>query len=292
MKQLDFQTKIKIKELCPLIFWFWSDFYKFFANILGVNPYELERVYPKIFNKYEVTEKILDGLSEAQVKKLLSELYRISTPFWWENNKKYAEWVAKLKAFKEFIKIDVLEQESEEKEFKERIQEKIKQDEIIKNKSDFLKDLYNAFLLQASEKWKEQQRGFWLEENLYKILMLENIEHKKSFRNKWEQIDGSLKFKSFDYLIECKWTKESAKQEEISIFDGKILSKAQSTRWIFISISWFDASAISRAENNGSPRIVFIDGPEIISVLQEVRTFYELLEDKEYLLTHKWNVYK
>ncbi len=83
MKKLSFEHKIKIKNLLPLLFWYWNDFYSFFASILECSIQELEYKYPKTtLTKYVVAQQLLDILTEEQLKRLLSEIYNLTEPFW------------------------------------------------------------------------------------------------------------------------------------------------------------------------------------------------------------------
>ncbi|MBB1554000.1 restriction endonuclease [Candidatus Gracilibacteria bacterium] len=292
MKKLSFQNQSKIKNLCPLLFWYRDDFYSFFANILECSKSDLEYKYPRNLNKYFITEQILHILTEEQLKRFLSELYNLKEPLGGDNNPNYREGLQKLKDFKKEMGNDILEQELKDKEFNDYLGQCKKNDELVNFKKQQKEKIWMEFLEYTKITENKQKRGFWLEKIFFDLMEIENIEHKRPYRTHYEQIDGSLKFDSFTYLFEAKWEENAIAQKDISIFDGKIQGKAQSTRGIFLSISGFEDSAVCWAQNKDSPRLIFIDGSEFSAILQGYKTMYELLYEKEYNLTHYGYVYK
>lgn len=290
MRILNYEVKQKIKVLSGKCFWFWNDFYGFYSNILWMEKKKLEILYPKSNNKFIITEQILDKIKVDELDKLFSEFFNLKEPLWWDKNHHYNEAKGLLKEFKEYIKVDVLKEKENKKEFEKEIEKvKVKDKEKI-NKTIFLENIKNKFFEYSAKKDIEQKRWYWIEKIFFDILELENIDSKRPYKNKWEQIDGHLKFNTFDYLIEIKWTKESVKQKEISEFDWKIDWKAQSTRWIFFSVNWFSDSAITQVKKR-NPRIFFIDVLDFISVLEERRSIYDIFLEKENNLVTKWIVY-
>ncbi|RKW21874.1 hypothetical protein D8B46_06580 [Candidatus Gracilibacteria bacterium] len=292
MKKLSFQNQSKIKNLCPLLFWYRDDFYSFFANILECSKSDLEYKYPRNLNKYFITEQILHILTEEQLKIFLSELYNLKEPLGGDNNPNYREGLQKLKDFKNEIGKDVLEQELKEKELQNNLEKLRKDDELERFKNQQKENIYIKFLEYSKKEDNLQERGFWLEKIFFELMEIENIEHTKSYRTNYEQIDGSVKLDTFTYLFEAKWQTSIVVQKDIAIFDGKIQGKAQSTRGIFLSISGFADSAVGWAQNRESPRLIFIDGQEFVEVLQGYNTIHDLLLKKEYNLTHYGIVYR
>jgi Restriction endonuclease len=112
-----------------------------------------------------------------------------------------------------------------------------------------------------------QQRGFRLEDLLFDLLQLSEFEYTPPFRTPGnEQVDGHFRYEKFDYLVEAKWEKDLTKQPDLSIFDGKIRGKAQSTRGLFLSAMGFDEHGI-RKFSGDAPRIVLMTGEDLALVL-------------------------
>lgn len=125
-----------------------------------------------------------------------------------------------------------------------------------------------------------QQRGFRLEQLFFQLLHLSEFEHTKPYRTPGrEQIDGHFKYEKFDYLVEAKWTQEPTKQPDLSIFDGKIRGKAQSTRGFFISANGFDNTAV-RKYSGDSPRIILMTGEDFALVLSGRVLFVDAMKAK------------
>ncbi len=291
------EIKLKIISLSKC-FWFWNSYYNFYSSVLGVAKRKLEVKFPKnSYNKYTVTEIILDELEESEnvdkIKEIISNFYNLEKPFDKNDNPKYEEAVFELKEFKNIVGKDVLQEEMGKKEFKEKLKKRKIEDSLEKEKNKKLDKMKNKFLEYAkiTTQKEKQERGFWLEKSFYELLELEQIRNTKSYRNGHEQIDGHFKFKAFDYLVEIRWTDSQVKQKDISIFDGKLATKGQSTRGFILSISGFDKSAVDTA-TKGKPKLIFMDASEFMSILDGRNKFYDIFLSKEDGLARFGKVYK
>jgi hypothetical protein len=123
------------------------------------------------------------------------------------------------------------------------------------------------------------------------LLALEEFEHASPYKSNGEQIDGWFKFEKFDYLLEIKWISSLAKQADVSVFDGKIRNKAQSTRGLFFAINSFDDNVIEKFSGD-SPRIIFMDGQDFIGILEERTTFYDCMKAKVQALVQHGKVFQ
>lgn len=297
MKKISPEITLKIIALSKC-FWFWASYYNFYSTILGISARELELKFPRgIYKKYQVTESILNELVETKrlekIKEIISVFYQLRTPFDKDDNPKYEEAVRELKDFKDIVGHDVIEMEIKEKEFQQKIKKRKKEDVISKEVKAELNTLKNIFIKysQMTDQKDKQERGFWLEKAFFKVLELEKFDFSNPYRTEYEQIDGHFKFESFDYLVEIKWTHDLVKQRDISVLDGKIKKKAQSNRGCIVAISGFDKSAIDFATRD-NPNLIFIDGNEIMQILEQYVTFYDLLKSKEDNLVRFGKVYK
>lgn len=294
MKKISPNIKLKIIELSNC-FWYWNSFYIFYASAMGISARELERKYPKdSHNKYKISEFILDDLENDidKIKNIVSAFYKMRTPHEKNENIKYNQALVSLKEFKDMIGSDVINDEIEQKKIEKRIKNnKHDSDLIIERKrklNGIKKEFYENIKLIIQE--DKQKRGFWLEKKVYELLEMEGIECSPPYKTKTEQIDGHMKFKSFDYLIEVKWTDNQFKQFDVSVFDGKIKNKAQSNRGLVLSINGFGSGAIEAAKENRN--LIFMDGQDLVSILEEYVTFFDFLITKEDQLVRLGLAYK
>jgi hypothetical protein len=237
-KKLSFEAKEKMVELAGACFWYWNGFHSFLDSC-GV-PKALQNKFPReSFNKYAMMRAILGELDQAGNVELIgaiaSGFYRLRGPI---DRDQLDEKKAKrlLAEFREAIGDDPIEAEIKKRD-KERA--KVSHEQSVADRraqSQRLEDLNAEFLrLTMARDMTPQQRGFKLEDLFFQLLHFSEFEHTKPYRTPGkEQIDGHFRHEKFDYLVEAKWTQGLTKQPELSIFDGKIRGKAQSTRGFFI----------------------------------------------------------
>ncbi len=105
-----------------------------------------------------------------------------------------------------------------------------------------------------------QERGFAFERFLTELFRIFNLNPRASFRIEGEQIDGSLEFDNFTYLIEAKWQSKPVGQSDLLIFHGKIEGKATWSRGIFISMSGFTEDGLTAFSRGRPTNIIAING--------------------------------
>jgi hypothetical protein len=244
-------------------------------------------------------EKILDELEEHNhnqtITNLVSGFYKMNKAVdddYLKNNNPDKSKKAKelLREFKDLVGNDPIEQEIKKKqsaENREKYQQTIAEQ---KSKKDKLLDLKNSFFEMHARTSNFQKRGFDFEKLFFDLLELEKFEFSRPYKIKGEQIDGYFKYDKFDYLVDIKWEKEIAKQEFFSIFDGKIKGKAQSTRGFFISINGFCPNAINKYSGD-SPRILLMDGSDLMMILEERISFYDCLKSKTDAFVRKGEIF-
>lgn len=173
-----------------------------------------------------------------------------------------------------------------ESAIKEQQREKARADyqqsvENRKAKKESLSDLNDRFLaLATANDLTPQQRGFKLETLFFDLLHFAEFEHTKPYRTPdGEQIDGHFKFEKFDYLVEVKWISGLTKQKDLSIFDGKIRGKAQSTRGLFLAAEDFDKNAVNKFSGD-APRIVLMSGEDLAIILSGTMAIFDVMKAK------------
>jgi hypothetical protein len=282
-KRISFEIKEQMVGLAGACFWFWNSFYSFLESS-GV-PRSLYQRYPKdTYNKYHVMRNILDVL-EGQgridtINSLISNFYRLKNAVDRDNlDVRKAKQL--LQEFRDSVGNDPIETAIKEQE-RERARADYQQSvENTKSKSKSLSDLNDKFLgLSTTTELTPQQRGFELESLFFDLLHFAEIEHTRPYRTPdGEQIDGHFKYEKFDYLVEVKWTAGVTKQKDLSIFDGKIRGKAQSTRGLCLAAEGFDENAVIKFSGD-APRIVLMTGEDLAIVLSGTITTHDILKAK------------
>lgn len=282
-KKLSFEAKEKMVELAGACFWYWAGFYSFLDSC-GV-PATFQRKYPReTYNKYTMMRAILEDLDQANnsdvINALASGFYRLKGPM---DRDQLDEKKAKrlLAEFHLAIGDDPIEAEIKKREHERA---KASYEQSLTNRrvqEKRLQDLELEFQnLVTQSNITPQQRGFKLEHLFFQLLHLSELEHTKPFRTPGhEQIDGHFKYEKFDYLVEVKWTQELTKQPDLSIFDGKIRGKAQSTRGFFVSANGFDDVAVQKYSGD-SPRIILMTGEDLALVLSGRVMFSDAMRGK------------
>lgn len=294
IKKLNFEVKEKIVTLAGACFWFWNSFYSFLDSC-GVSK-RIQSQYPKeTFNKYQVMRNVLDRLEEKGeieiINNIISGFYRLNNAID-RDNLDETKAKALLKEFKDLVCNDPIEKEIKKKEQdakRETARQKIEENINFKKR---LEQLNNRFLsLFTLLEMTPQQRGFKLEDIFFDLLQLNEFEYTPPYRTTdGEQIDGHFKYEKFDYLVEIKWIDDVTKQKDLSIFDGKIRGKAQSTRGVFLSASGFDENAINKFSGD-SPRIIFINGEDLALILNGSIALFDAMKAKVDALVRYGNTY-
>ncbi|MFJ3009213.1 restriction endonuclease [Pseudomonas fluorescens] len=139
-----------------------------------------------------------------------------------------------------------------------------------------LKDRFIALLQGASQGAK---RGYELEQILQAMCKLAALEATEPFRVNGEQIDGAVKYDGEHYLLEAKWQEKAASNEAVYQFAGKVEGKMYG-RGIFVSIHGFSDDVIRSLATGKAIRTIFVDGGDLIIVLEGILGFAEMLDRK------------
>lgn len=165
--------------------------------------------------------------------------------------------------------------EQERKETEERRKKTQDHLGILKRNQDQIESLKQEFLLLAMER-NHQKRGILLETFLNKLFTLFDLNPKKSFVLKGEQIDGAFTFENSDYLLEAKWQKDPIETGDLKKFAGTLNDKLKNTLGLFISIDGFSKNALDFSGENARS-IILMDGMDLNSVLDQRIDLHHLL---------------
>lgn len=227
---------------------------------------------------------VLEVLEEQNkndvINNIISNFYRLRNAADKDNldNKKAKQLLNELR---EMVGNDPVENEIKKQKQEEARKNHQHSVEQVRGKTKKLDQLNGEFIsLTTSTELTPQQRGFKLEDLFFDLLQFSEFEYSKPYRTPdGEQIDGHFKYEKFDYLVEAKWIDGLTKQKDLSIFDGKIRGKAQSTRGFFISANDFDKNAVNKFSGD-APRIVLMSGQDLAMVLSGQFTFFDALKAK------------
>ncbi|MGO3152805.1 MAG: restriction endonuclease [Galactobacter sp.] len=131
-----------------------------------------------------------------------------------------------------------------------------------------LEELKLSFL-DLSNSQDRQRRGYKLEELLFNLFSLYDLEPHLAYALKNEQIDGSISFNASDYIVEAKWTAQPVSHAQAEAFAAKIRRKGRNTQGILVSINGLSRAALDEFQKE-SP-FIEIDGSSLYNVLEALR---------------------
>lgn len=292
-KKINYELKELIVSLSGACFWYWNSFYSFLDSCEV--PKSLQLKYPKeTYNKYQVMRNILEYLEESNkievINNIISNFFKLGNAVDRDalDEKKAKQLLAE---FRTLVGNDPIEKEIERRKREEARENYKAAIDEQKSQRKRLEDLNSLFTsLTTTTEYTPQQRGYKLEGILCDLLQLSELEYSRPYKTSdGEQIDGHFRYEKFDYLIESKWEDGLIKQKDLSIFDGKIKGKAQSTRGLFLAANGFDENAIIKFSGD-SPRIILMTGEDLAMVLNGRVLFHDAMKAKVEAIVRYGNI--
>lgn len=145
--------------------------------------------------------------------------------------------------------------------------------------SQRLEAIKQRFLLFHSATDK-QARGYDLQQILYDLFALVDLEPRGAFRVQGEEIDGAFVLDGDDYLLEAKWQQVPVALHELRDLDGAVASNLDNTLGLFVAINGFSPDALQRYREGGRPRLICMDGTDLMVVLEGQIDLGDLLRRK------------
>jgi len=149
------------------------------------------------------------------------------------------------------------------------------------------KDLFTEWIARADA----NQRGYDLEELLYGVFDLFELHPRGPFKLIGEQIDGAFILDGDDFLMEAKWQKEPVSLRNLRELDSAVKSKLDNTLGLFVAINGFSDEALQAYQQGNRPRLLCMDGADLVSVLEERIDLAELLRRKRTIAAQRGLVY-
>lgn len=153
-----------------------------------------------------------------------------------------------------------------------------------------LEEIKKEFLSLHGGLLPVQRRGYALEAILTGLGKLSALEVTEAFRVSGEQIDGAVKYDGEHYLIEAKWQEAAASNEAVYQFVGKIEGKMYG-RGLFFSVQGFSAPVVQAIAKGKALKTIFVDGEDLILVLEGQLTFRALIDRKVKAAQTKGDIY-
>lgn len=279
-----FQSDIKnAMRACMLeVFWAKDDIISFFSNNgciktdiskLG-NHKELARsaIIDLMFE--HLGSKSDEGL--GQFRAMLQTLINWShfDPYYFDKLQKLDRQKAEraITHLKQLVEIRDGKTKQDRKHREQREKEVQKPFETLENLKHLFFSLHQGTLSPA-------KRGYELEKIILELSKLSNLEVTEPFRVNGEQIDGAIKFDGEHYIIEAKWQNKEMANESVYQFAHKVEGKMYG-RGLFISINGFSQNVIQSLVAGKTIRTLFIDGADIILVLEGHLSFSTMIDKK------------
>jgi len=142
-----------------------------------------------------------------------------------------------------------------------------------------LVDIYQRFLAYHQNP-NRQQRGYALEEILYDIFLLFELNPQSAFRRTGEQIDGAFYQDGSHFLLEAKWTSSPSNLSDLRDLDGAVSSSLDNTLGLFVSLNGFTQEALDSYAQGNRPKLICMDGMDLMAVLSTQIDLNDLLKRK------------
>ena len=232
--------------------------------------------------RYAIVDAMFNHLSKqpddglGQLRAMLQSLinWEHFDPYYFENLKK----LNKLDAERSITHLKQL-QEIRDHKIQEIRKQREQKEVVAKEPATTLFDLKAKFIDLLQGKVSGAKRGYAFEEILLSLSKLSSLEVTEPYRVNGEQIDASIKYDGEHYIVEAKWQDAAAANHAVYQFAGKIEGKMYG-RGLFFSIHGFSKDVVHSLVIGKALKTVFIDGGDLIMVLEGMIGFTDMLDKK------------
>jgi hypothetical protein len=271
--KLSFDMREAIVSVCGKIFWYKDPFRAFLISNCGV-PADLYDRYADE-STFKIARNILsepdrmgdDGfLIERKIVTELCKLRNIPD----ENVPDRNAALNALRWLKKLATEQKLVAEKEQSESETRANETRRKQLALAARAEKMEELRSEFIAMsmATNKEEVQRRGYDLEELLAQLFEAHEINYRRSYRVRNEQIDGYFGYKGFDYLVEAKWRSSQPTESDLAALKRKVDKKLTSTRGLFVSMAGFRQEVVLEFTRGVSSNIILMDGSDLILILE------------------------
>jgi hypothetical protein len=263
-----------LRDALPVVFWYKRPFESFLRTALRSNP---ELLAPLDFGltKREIADALIDRLVAAEARyqdltlELMQELSQM-TQFPDIEQLDSADRELRLKNAKDAVAglKALMELYSEAVQAK---QDLIRQQEAnaaaaedAKHFADELEQIKADFMaLHAAQ--DAQQRGRDFEGLLNRVFDLYDMEPHLAYVAGTDQIDGSIRFDTDDYIMEAKWRTDPSPRSDGDVFAQKVGRKGKNALGLFVSVNGFASTFIE--EFSKATPFITLEGSDLFAVL-------------------------
>lgn len=128
-----------------------------------------------------------------------------------------------------------------------------------------------ALSAQFRELWREedpQRRGYAFEAVLSSLFRLSELDYHGSYKTETDQIDGAVTLDSFTYLLEARWRKAPAVDQDLGGFTHKVERRIDATRGLFISMAGYRDEVVELYRRAKENRLILMDGQDLALILE------------------------
>lgn len=274
--------KLSMRECVLKLFWPKDDIIAFFENN-SCTKADIKAIGDhKTMHRYAIVDAMFDRLSNKPDEGLGQFRAMLQSLIGWKHfDTYYFDTLKKLNKSEAEQAISHLKQLQEIRDHKiqEQRKERERKEAAAKAPSATLPELKARFISLLQGEVVGAKRGYALEEILQALSTLYSLETTEPFRVNGEQIDGSVKYDGEHYIIEAKWQDKAAANEAIYQFAGKVEGKMYG-RGFFISIHGFSEYVVGSLVTGKAIKTVFVDGADLIVVLEGFLSFTDMLDRK------------
>jgi hypothetical protein len=171
----------------------------------------------------------------------------------------------------------------EERETRRKRIEEAKKERAFQEKLAEMRQKYMELLSEGDE----SKRGYSLEKLLNQIFELFELAPHAPFKRQGEQIDGAFVLDREHFLLEAKWQKKQPNLGDLRDLDGAVSSSLDNTLGLFLSVHGFAPEAVSGYIQGNRPRIICMDGSDLMLVVEGRIDLPELLFRKKELAAQR-----
>lgn len=182
---------------------------------------------------------------------------------------------------------DALRAERKEQERRQSEAEKGRKHQVFYQHLAELKGRFFAFHADLDS----QGRGYGLETFLYDLFNLFELQPRGAFKLRGEQIDGAFILDGDDFLLEAKWQRTPASLNDLRDLDGAVASNLDNTLGLFVSINGFSEDALQRYREGNRPRLICMDGADLMAVLEGHIDLGDLIRRKRSIASQRGEVF-
>jgi hypothetical protein len=230
----------------------------------------LDRLLPKLHESdsgHQVVVKIAYYLMEQTTFPDLKN--------WEDSENKIREAYTAVERLKAFHKKQ--QEEIEQQISKEESQKRFREyQEKIAESQQNLQKLVDS-LNNLRRKLGTQEAGYKFQDWFYNLMSFCEIVHRQPYVQNGRQIDGSITVKDTTYLVELKFTSQQADVNDIDIFYKKVVTKADNTMGVMVSVSGYSSVATREASSGRTP-LLLLDYGHLYLILEGIMSFEDVID--------------